>query len=170
MFDTMTITKIAAGLFGAWLILLLGKWAGAEIYSAEAHGEPSYVIEVEVADAGGDSAEEEEVDFASLMAGADIENGAKVFKKCSACHKVEQGVNTVGPYLLGVVGRKVDAAEGFSYSGALEKVAEVWTPENLNGFLASPKGYAPGTTMGFAGLKKIEDRADVIAYLDSLDN
>lgn len=173
MFDTMTITKIAAGLFGAWLILLLGKWAGSEIYSAEAHGEPSYVIEVEVevevADAGGDSAEEE-VDFASLMAGADIENGAKVFKKCSACHKVEQGVNTVGPYLLGVVGRKVDAAEGFSYSGALEKVAEVWTPENLNGFLASPKGYAPGTTMGFAGLKKIEDRADVIAYLDSLDN
>ena len=167
MFDTMTITKVAAGLFGAWLILLLGKWAGSEMYHAEAHGEPSYVIEV--ADAGGDSAEAE-VDFGELLAVADIAKGEKVFKKCSACHKVEKGANAVGPYLIGVVGRPVDAADGFSYSGALEKVADVWTPEHLNGFLANPKGYAPGTTMGFAGLKKIEDRADVIAYLDSLDN
>ena len=167
MFDTMTITKVAAGLFGAWLILLLGKWAGSEIYHAEAHGEPSYVIEV--ADAGGDSAEAE-VDFGELLAVADIAKGEKVFKKCSACHKVEKGANAVGPYLIGVVGRPVDAADGFSYSGALEKVADVWTPEHLNGFLANPKGYAPGTTMGFAGLKKIEERADVIAYLDSLDN
>ncbi|AXI43771.1 cytochrome c family protein [Sulfitobacter sp. SK011] len=167
MFDTMTITKVAAGLFGAWLILLLGKWAGSEMYQAEAHGEPSYVIEV--ADAGGDSAEAE-VDFGELLAVADIAKGEKVFKKCSACHKVEKGANAVGPYLIGVVGRPVDAADGFSYSGALEKVADVWTPEHLNGFLANPKGYAPGTTMGFAGLKKIEERADVIAYLDSLDN
>jgi cytochrome c len=167
MFDTMTITKVAAGLFGAWLILLLGKWAGSEMYHAEAHGEPSYVIEV--ADAGGDSAEAE-VDFGELLAVADIAKGEKVFKKCSACHKVEKGANAVGPYLIGVVGRPVDAADGFSYSGALEKVADVWTPEHLNGFLANPKGYAPGTTMGFAGLKKIEERADVIAYLDSLDN
>ncbi|MGJ5619917.1 c-type cytochrome [Sulfitobacter sp. MF3-043] len=167
MFDTMTITKVAAGLFGAWLILLLGKWAGSEMYHAEAHGEPSYVIEV--VDAGGDS-EEAEVDFGELLAVADIAKGEKVFKKCSACHKVENGTNAVGPHLYGVVGRPVDAAEGFSYSGALEKVADVWTPEHLNGFLANPKGYAPGTTMGFAGLKKIEERADVIAYLDSLDN
>jgi cytochrome c len=167
MFDTMTITKVAAGLFGAWLILLIGKWVGAEMYSAEVHGEPSYVIEV--ADAGADSAEEE-VDFTALLAEADIEKGAKIFKKCSACHKVEQGANAVGPYLLGVVGRPVDTATGYSYSGALEKVAEVWSPENLNEFLANPKGYAPGTTMGFAGLKKIGERADVIAYLDSLDN
>ncbi|MGJ8615432.1 MAG: c-type cytochrome [Sulfitobacter sp.] len=167
MFDTMTITKAAAGLLGAWLILLLGKWAGEEMYHADAHGDPSYVIEV--ADAGGDT-DEPEVDFTALLAEADIEKGAKVFKKCSACHKVEKGANAVGPYLIGVVGRPVDAAEGFSYSGALEKAADVWTPENLNDFLASPKGFAPGTTMGFAGLKKIGDRADVIAYLNSLGN
>lgn len=167
MFDTMTITKAAAGLLGAWLILLLGKWAGEEMYQAEAYGEPSYVIEV--ADAGGDT-DAPEVDFAELLAVADVAKGEKIFKKCSACHKTEKGANAVGPYLLGVVGRPVDAADGFSYSGALEKVADVWTPENLNDFLASPKGFAPGTTMGFAGLKKIEERADVIAYLDSLDN
>jgi cytochrome c len=167
MFDTMTITKIAAGLFGAWLILLLGKWAGEELYHADAHGEPSYVIEV--ADAGGDEPEEE-IDLVALLASADIEKGAKVFKKCSACHKVEAGANAVGPYLYGVVGRPVDAADDFGYSGALEAVAEEWTPENLNAFLTSPKKFAPGTTMGFAGLKKIDDRVNVIAYLDSLDN
>ena len=69
------------------------------------------------------------------------------------------------------MGRAVDAAEGFgAYSGALEQVADVWTPENLFGFLENPRGYAPGTTMGFAGLKDPQDRADLIAYLDSIDD
>ena len=167
MFDTMTITKVAAGLFGAWLILLLGKWAGTEMYGAEVHGEPSYVIEV--ADAGGDEPEEE-IDLATLMTSADIEKGAKTFKKCSACHKVEQGNNAVGPYLYGVVGRDIAAADGFGYSGVLTEMPGEWTAEELNAFLANPKGYAPGTTMGFAGLKKIDERVNVIAYLDSLDN
>ncbi|MFD2738207.1 c-type cytochrome [Sulfitobacter aestuarii] len=166
MFDTMTLTKIAAGLFGAWLILLLGKWAGEELYHADAHGEPSYVIEV--ADAGGEEAED--IDFAEVMAAADAEKGAKVFKKCSSCHKTEAGANATGPYLHGVVGRAIASVDGFGYSGALSGIEGDWTPEELSAFLESPKGYAPGTTMGFAGLRKIEDRADVIAYLDSLDN
>ncbi len=167
MFDTMTVTKVAAGLFGAWLILLLGKWAGEELYAAEAHGEPSYVIEVE--SAGGDAAASDAPDFATVLASADVASGEKVFKKCSACHKAVQGENAVGPYLHGVVGRPVDSAEGYTaYSGALEKVVDVWTPEHLNEFLANPKGYAPGTAMGFAGLKKVEERADVIAYLETL--
>ncbi len=168
MFDTMTITKIASGLFGAFLVLLLGKWAAEEMYHAEAHGEPSYVIEV--ADAGGDAEPEEEIDLVAALASADIGKGEQVFKKCSACHKVEQGVNAVGPYLYGVVGREVDAVEGFGYSGALEQVADVWTPENLYSFLENPRGYAPGTSMGFAGLKKSDERVNVIAYLDSIDN
>ncbi len=167
MFDTMTVTKVAAGLFGAWLVLLLGKWAAEELYHAEAHGDPSYVIEV--ADAGGDEGGET-VDFATVLAAADADKGAKVFKKCGACHKLEDGANAVGPHLFGVVGRPVDSVAGFNYSGALEQVADVWSPENLDGFLANPKGYAPGTIMGFAGLKKIEDRADVIAYLESIGN
>ncbi len=167
MFDTMTITKISAGLLGAWLILLLGKWAGEEMYHAEAHGDPSYVIEV--ADAG-DAVEEEEIDLVALLASADIAKGEKTFKKCSACHKLEQGNNAVGPYLYGVVNRDIGAADGFGYSGVLTDMAGDWTAENLNEFLLSPKGFAPGTTMGFAGLKKIGERVNVIAYLDSLDN
>lgn len=167
MFDTMTITKVAGGLLGAWLILLLGKWAGEELYQAEAHGEASYVIEIEE-DAPSEPVEE--VDFAALMTEADAENGAKIFRKCSACHKVVQGENAVGPYLHGVVGRDIASVGGFGYSGALSGLDGNWTPEELSGFLADPKGYAPGTTMGFAGLAKAGERADVIAYLDSLDN
>ncbi len=164
MFDTMTITKIAAGLFGAWLILLLGKWAGEEIYHAEAHGEPSYVIEV----AGGeDAAAVEVVDVMALVAAADIGKGESTFKKCSACHKVD-GTDGVGPHLNGVVDRDVASIGGFNYSGVLTGLEGNWTPDALFGFLASPKAYAPGTSMGFAGLKKPDDRANVIAYLQSL--
>ncbi|MEH6832694.1 MAG: cytochrome c family protein [Sulfitobacter sp.] len=165
--DSTTFTKIAAGVLGAWLILLLGKWAGDEMYHASAHGEPSYVIEV----AGSEPANAEpEVPFEERMAAASVESGAKVFRKCTACHKAEAGANATGPYLYGVVGRDIDAAEGFEYSGALEQAADVWTPENLYAFLEKPSAWAPGTTMGFAGLSKSEDRADVIAYLDSLDD
>ena len=166
MFDTMTLTKIAGGLFGAWLILLLGKWAAEEIYHAEAHGEQSYVIEV----AGGDEEPEEEIDFAAMMAEADADKGAKVFKKCSACHKVEDGANAVGPHLFAVVDRDIASVGDFGYSGALSGLDGAWTPENLSGFLESPKNYAPGTTMGFAGLKKPTDRANVIAYLQGIAN
>ncbi|MBA97570.1 c-type cytochrome [Sulfitobacter sp.] len=168
MFDTMTVTKIAAGLFGAWLILLLGKFAAEEVYQRGAHGEPGYVVEVASAEASAPA--ENAVDFTEVMASADPAAGEKVFRKCSACHKIVDGENAVGPYLHGVVGRKVDTAVGYNYSGALEKVVDVWTPENLSHFLEKPAAFAPGTKMGFAGLSKIEDRANVIAYLESLGN
>ncbi|WP_298920318.1 cytochrome c family protein [uncultured Roseobacter sp.] len=167
MFDTMTFTKAAGGICGALLVFLLGKWAAEELYHMESHGEAAYVIEVE---GGEEVAEVEEVDFATILASADIEKGAKVFKKCSACHKIVEGENGTGPYLYGVVGRDKGAVSGFNYSDALASMEGDWTPENLSGFLEKPSSYAAGTSMSFAGLKKVQDRADVIAYLDSLDN
>lgn len=167
MFDTMTFTKAAGGICGALLVFLLGKWAAEELYHVESHGEAAYVIEVEDA---GEVAEVEEIDFTAVMAEASVEDGAKVFRKCSACHKLEQGENGAGPYLYGVVGRDIAAADGFGYSDALASMDGAWTPEALSGFLEKPSSWAPGTSMGFAGLRKIEDRADVIAYLDSLDD
>ena len=169
MFDTMTLTKIAGGVLGAWLVLLLGKFGAEMLYHADTHGEASYVIEVASAEDGGGEGADDGVDFAEVLASADAGAGEAVFRKCSSCHKVD-GTNAVGPHLDGVVGREVDAVDGFSYSGALEKVADVWTPENLNGFLTKPSSYAPGTIMGFAGLNKVEDRANVIAYLQSVSN
>ncbi|MBS0125302.1 c-type cytochrome [Thetidibacter halocola] len=166
MLDTMTFTKVVGSLCGALLIFLLGKWAAESLYHVGGgHGEEvaAYVIEV------GDSEPAEEVaevPFEELLAAADAAAGEKVFGKCRACHKVD-GTDATGPHLNGVVGRNIDAVAGFNYSGALEQVGDVWTPENLNHFLESPKSAAPGTTMGFNGLPKAEDRANLIAYLQS---
>jgi len=167
MFDTMTITKAAAALCGTLLVLLLGKWAAEGIYHTETHGEASYVIEVEEAEGQEEVAE---VSFDELMAAADVGKGAKVFKKCSACHKLEDGDNSTGPYLYGVVGRAVGTADGFSgYSAAMAGFGGDWTDERLDEFLANPKSFVSGTSMSFSGLKKQSDRVNLIAYLDSLD-
>lgn len=170
MFDTMTFTKILGGFAGAFLVFLLGKFFAEEIYAmGGGHGDDvkAYVINIDSADSG--AGETEELDFAALYAAADLDKGAKVFGKCKACHKPEDGANSTGPFLFGVVGRQVDTAPGFAYSGALLQAADVWTPEHLFAFLENPKASAPGTTMSFAGLKKPADRANLIAYLDMLD-
>lgn len=167
--DTMTSTKILGGFCGAFLIFLLGKWAAEEIYhTGGGHGseEQAYVIDTGESDAG---PAEDAVPFEELLAAADPAKGERVWGKCRACHKVEDGVNGTGPHLYGVVGREVGSVPGFGYSGALVAVADVWSPENLQAFLENPKGYAPGTKMSFAGLKKPEDRANLIAWLDGLD-
>ena len=111
----------------------------------------------------------EEVSLDELLASADLGRGARQFNKCAACHKLEEGANGTGPHLYGVVGRPKASVDGFGYSGAIG-TDDVWSPENLSAFIENPRGYAPGTSMAFAGLKSPEDRADLIAYLDSIDN
>ena len=172
MFDTMTMTKILGAFCGALLVYLLGAWAAESLYHTGGghggegeHAKQGYVIEIETADAG--EAVEEGPSLEELLASADLGKGAKVFGKCKACHKLEDGANATGPHLFGIVDRAVGAADGFGYSGALVAVADVWTAENLDGFLESPKGFAPGTKMGLSGLKKPADRANLIAYLQS---
>ncbi len=108
---------------------------------------------------------------AAAPAAGDPAKGKKVFNKCKACHFVDKEKNKVGPYLKGVVGRPVASVEGFKYSDAMKaKAAELgtWTKENLARYLANPKGLIPGNKMAFAGLKKPQDIADVIAYLESV--
>ena len=172
MFDTMTLTKIVGGFCGALLVFLLGGWAAEAIYhGAEGgHGEDhaqGYLIEV--ADAGGeDVSAEAEVPFEEVFASADASAGEGVFRNCRSCHALEPGENGTGPTLYGVVDRPVSSIEGFNYSGALVQVADVWTPENLNGFLANPREYAPGTAMSYSGLRSVEDRANLIAYLATI--
>jgi cytochrome c len=180
MLDTMTATKVTGALCGALLIFLLGKWAAEEVYHVGlAHGgygdddhgvKQAYMIEVEGAD---DQMEEvvEEADppVAELLAVADISKGEGEWKSCRSCHSNEAGGRGSGPYLHGVVGRAVGAVDGFGYSGALVAVADTWTPEALYEFLKDPKGYAPGTKMNFKGISDPQDRANLIAWLDSLD-
>ena len=107
------------------------------------------------------------------FAEGDAEKGEKVFKKCKACHAVGEGAkNKVGPPLNGIVGAAAGQAEGFKYSGALLEAAEgglVWDEANLAAFFAKPKDFMKGTKMSFAGLKKEEDQANVIAYLKTFE-
>lgn len=95
----------------------------------------------------------------------DAAAGEKVFNQCKACHTLQEGQNRVGPSLKGVVGRKAGEVAGFNYSAPMKASGITWTPEELDKYLADPKGFIPGNKMAFAGLKKPEDRANVIAYL-----
>lgn len=103
------------------------------------------------------------VTYASLT--GDAANGEKVFVQCKTCHVVEPGVNRIGPTLHGVVGRHSGSVPGFSYSAANKNSGLTWTEEELFVYLENPQKVVPGTKMAFGGLKKPQDRADVIAYL-----
>lgn len=117
------------------------------------------------------AAEEPAAEEAAALDPALVAEGEKVFKKCKACHQVGEGAtHRTGPILTGIVGHAAGAAEDFRYSKAMEEAAEgglVWTEDELSAFLAKPKAYLKKTKMSFAGLKKDEDIAAVIAYLKS---
>ena len=175
MFDTMTQTKVIGAFCGALLVLMLTKWGADLLYSmggGHGHGDEhhaAYVIDTGEGDSHSDAEVEEGPTFAELLASADAAKGAKVFSKCKACHKIEDGAHSTGPSLYGVVGRAIDGTDFGGYSGKLTQAGETWDADTLNAFLASPKKAAPGTSMSFGGLKKEKDRANLIAYLDSLD-
>ena len=106
-----------------------------------------------------------DVAFADLT--GDAAAGETVFAACRTCHLVEEGKNGVGPSLHAIVGREAGSIEGFNYSDANANSGITWTPEVLYEYLEDPRGYLPGTKMAFPGLKDPQDRADVIAYLET---
>ncbi|MCB1970314.1 MAG: cytochrome c family protein [Geminicoccaceae bacterium] len=108
------------------------------------------------------------ISFGVAQAEGDAAKGEKVFRKCKACHDVEEQKNKVGPYLKGVIGRPSGTVEGFKYSDAMANADLTWDPETIDKYLADTKGFIPGNRMAFPGLKKEQDRADVIAYLQSM--
>ena len=106
---------------------------------------------------------------AQVASAQDAGDGQKVFKRyCAVCHSPEQGKNRVGPSLFGVVGRPAGSVEGFKYSDAMKAAGWTWDNDHLDKYLAEPKVVVPGNKMIFAGVKKDEDRQDLIAYLDTL--
>lgn len=172
MFDTMTLTKIVGGFCGAFLVFLLGGFFSEFIYHEPAShdGEVHQAYTIDTGDDGhGGDEETAEVVFADVYAAADAGAGERLFRQCQACHKVDDGANGTGPHLFGVVGRDVASVDGYNYSDAMGAKDGDWSPEALNGFLTNPKSYTPGTKMTYKGLADAEDRANLIAWLDSLD-
>lgn len=160
---------MAAFLSTALFAMVVGIIADA-LYEPEHLEQNAYVV----AGVGGDAAAtkkapEPEKPFPVLLAQADPKAGEKLSSRCKACHSFDEGgPNKVGPNLWDIVGRPVAGHEGFSYSGALGDMGGEWDYDKLNGFLESPRDFAPGTKMSFAGLRKPADRAAIIAYLRTL--
>lgn len=134
---------------------------------AEPAPEPEPEAEPEAEPASSDSAYELNADGMFEVAGltGDPAKGQRIFTQCRSCHAVQAGRNMVGPSLYQVVGRPSGSIEGFRYSKANADSGVVWAPEVMFEYLEDPRGFMPGTNMAFAGLKKPQDRADVIAYL-----
>lgn len=101
----------------------------------------------------------------AALAQGDAAQGEKVFNQCKACHAVDEPQNKVGPHLVGIFGRPAGSVEDFKYSDALKESGITWNEETLSAFVADPRGYIKGNRMAYAGLKKDEDIANLLAYL-----
>ena len=148
-------------------IVALGASIGSGMYfhadSPEMPEEPGYFIDAPEEGAGEDAGP----DLGTLLASADAAAGEAVFAKCTACHTIEQGgASGIGPNLYGVMGTAIGGhAPGFAYSSALTEHGGQWSWENMNDWLTSPRAFASGTKMSFAGLSDPEDRANVMENL-----
>ena len=156
---------VAGWVLFAGIVALGSSLAAGTYFHAERPETMGYPIAgVEEEGAGGEAEQPIEV----FLASADVNKGADVFKKCQACHTINQGgANGLGPNLYGSMGKPHGHVPGFAYSDALKGKPGVWDWNSLSEWLTSPKGYAPGTKMTFAGLSNPQDRANVIAYLNS---
>ena len=157
---------IAGWVLFAGIVALGSSIVAGEMFHSERPEKMGYPIEgVEVEGEGGAAAAEP---IEVYLAKADLAKGESVFNKCTACHTVAKGApNQLGPNLWNVVGEQIGKGHGFPFSPALAEKGGTWDWKNLSDWLANPRGFAPGTKMTFAGLSNPQDRADVIAFLNS---
>jgi cytochrome c len=158
---------IAMMVLGAGIVALGSSIVAGEMFHNERPEKMGYVVEG-VEEVGGEGPAVAAIPIATLMATADPAKGAEVFKKCASCHNINQGgANGIGPNLWAALGKPHGHVPGFAYSDALKAVPGNWDFEGMNKWLTKPAAYAKGTKMNFAGLSKPEDRANLIAYLNS---
>ena len=164
--DSFEINKIVAAILLVALLIVGIEKVSNIIFHVDKPKTPGYTVEVKQVSATSASAETK-IDISALMAMGDVATGEKIFKKCVSCHSiVKGGKNKIGPALYNVVGRKVGMIADYKYSKALMEYEKQWTFAELNGFLIKPAKWIKGTKMAYAGLKKEEDRASIIKYLN----
>jgi cytochrome c len=168
--DSFELNKILGAVLGTCLVLLALNIGANALFTPGKVEKPGYNIAVqEKGAAPAPSAAEQEQPIEALLASSDAQRGQAAVKPCQACHTFEKGgPNRVGPNLWGVVNRPKASEAGFNYSAAMKAKGGNWTYDDLNKFLASPKGLVPGTNMTFAGVSRGSQRADIINYLHTL--
>ncbi|WP_082652312.1 cytochrome c family protein [Aureimonas sp. AU12] len=175
--NSFEANKVFGALLGTVFVLFGGSLLAEGIFHSEAPEQPGFAIVAAEPTAGGAAAPAAAVTtpVGQIMQTANAEAGAAIFKRCQACHSGEKGgPNKVGPDLWDIVNRPMASHEGFSYSAAMTEFSQgktvLWDWDHLNHFLHGPKQYIKGTAMGFAGLPKDQERADLLAYLRSLSD
>ncbi len=169
--DELRLNKVFAGFLCAGLLIMAGVQISHVLLPDQQLAENSYIIEVPEGNKIADVAPQETgpEPILALLASADVAAGEKLAKKCTACHVFEAGgANKVGPALWNIVNKAKASVDGFAYSAALVEFGGTWDYKSLNAFLAKPKVYISGTKMNFAGLKKPEDRANMVAWLRTM--
>jgi len=156
---------IAGWVLFAGIVALGSSIVAGEVFNSERPETMGYPIEGVVEEGAGAAEAEQPIEV--YLASADPAKGEQVFKKCAACHNADKGgANQLGPNLWDVLGEPVGKGKGFPFSSALAEKGGTWNWDNMSQWLKSPKSFAPGTKMTFAGLSKPEDRANVIAFLN----
>jgi cytochrome c len=167
--SNLSFNKIAGAVLATALAIVGLREVTTGLFSSEAPAKPGYLIEATVE--GGEGAAVADVipDFGTVLPAADLKAGEAVFAKCQSCHNVANGgANGTGPNLWGVIGQKPGSHAGFAYSAAMTDFGTkqaVWDDTHMYEFLKAPQKYISGTKMSFVGLKKSEDRVNMIAYL-----
>jgi cytochrome c len=168
----LEVNKILASIFVAFIVIGLISILGDTIINGKNNEQVKNAYYIDITEMKTSNAiantENEEISeqISLFLTSASFEKGKKLFKKCSACHSYKKGsANKVGPNLWNIINRPKASIQDFTYSKALAEFSGNWGYEELNQFLFKPKEYIPGTKMNFSGLKKEEDRADLLLFL-----
>jgi cytochrome c len=170
--DSFELNKIMGAVLATCILVLVSSFAAQAVFTPKMPEKPGFEIAVKETTPGGAAAAAVPSEpIEKLLQTASVEKGTAAAKKCAACHTFEKGgPNRVGPNLYNVINEKKGEGRGFNFSAAMKAKGGTWTYDDLNKFLLSPKGFVPGTAMGFAGVTKDSERADVIAYLRTLSD